>query len=483
MLVIHFFQAIDQAFRSDLVADWYWLYLQILLLGTILGVEIARPRRRNLYAILIVAAMLLLVQGQAWWMLSQFQQTGALEVRHLFQIVSLDGARLANFYIGLGVVCFSLSYWIGSRRVIAPPPRAPVAAAQAASPLTSLLVAGWTLGASLLLITLLGGFQAALAEPGRAVAGQTLLLVAVGLGKLPLLHKVVIQARWSVLDVALFMLTLGITLLNSRFLTAFMLLQVALLLNYCWREVSRRALVGLIFVLFLVFIVFGLYRDFGNTHTVNGALDVAAVQEFFSTRTVDDTASWFYSSNVEGFTGVAGILTYELNNGGLTHDLGLSTFDVIVQLLPNGVRTDPSSPIAGLADYLSAAYPYKGSVVPPGFENAYANFGLFGILILGGLLGYLACWLHRQMLRPAVDRLRVGVPSVEVLQLVRGTFVSTLFFGVADLVLVVVYGLLLNLTGSISTSLSSRLPPHNADLRQEIQISGISADESAGERT
>jgi uncharacterized protein YhhL (DUF1145 family) len=54
----------------NLMIDWLWLYIQVLLLVWVGFREFIRPYGRNLYAIALVGATLVLVHGQTWWMFS-----------------------------------------------------------------------------------------------------------------------------------------------------------------------------------------------------------------------------------------------------------------------------------------------------------------------------------------------------------------------------------------------------------------------------
>src|SRR5437870_13859744 len=95
--------------------------------------EIRRPRNRNLVAILVVATLLLLVQGQAWWIFTKLET--ASHVQQLFQLITADGARLANLYLALAVTAFTVLYFAASRRRrAATDSRPPVAVATGQTP-------------------------------------------------------------------------------------------------------------------------------------------------------------------------------------------------------------------------------------------------------------------------------------------------------------------------------------------------------------
>ena len=453
--------------RTDLTLDWWWLYLQVVILLAICTKELFRPRGRNLYAILISATMLLLVQGQAWWMLDQFEENSMDHIQHLFQSVSLHGARLANVYTGLTVLCFGLTYAILTVRQYPVIARVSVQMRYGAnSGMSYVLVTIWTVVAGALLLGSAGGLEAALTKPGQNLSsGVAMWLMMSSLSKLPLLHGVASRQRIRWLDYILFGLTLFLFILNSRFLTTFIILQCALLRNYCWREVPRRVWVGIIFVLVIIVFVFGTYRDFTGQLDKLDRIDPEALQEFMVSRgNISVLVDWFYQTNVEGFSGLAGLLTYEEEQNGIAHDYGLSNLAVIPQFIPYGLRNDPSLPFGKSQETLRSLYPYNGSVVPSGLENAYAHFGLLGMLGLGVLLGYLAHWLHMQLLNPSADRLKIALVSVHSLELVRGSFYLALFYALSELIMLLVFRLIL----SVSKALTPRVPSQGTSGREVI---------------
>lgn len=432
----------------DLSLDWSWLYFQVMVLGAIIIREFLRPRGRNLYAILIAGAMLVLVHGQAWWVLAQFE-SGVDAIEHLEQTITLQGARLANFYIGLSVVCFGLTYLLFPLRKRVTEPRPTTTVSPPNSPrMFYALVTIWTVVWAGVLLRYAGGFEAAVTKPGQSlVGGQTMALIMAGLGKLPLLRKTALGGKVVLLDLALFVLTLFLFLINSRFLTSFILLQLVVLVHYCRREVSRRSLLGLALALILILFVFGLYRDYTSRYE---QVEVSELGHFLMTRTGEDSpVAWFYRKNVEGFTGLAGILTYEADQGGIVHDLGLSNLRVITRFIPSSLRNDPDLLFKTLDDFLRSLYPYAGSIVPSGMENAYAHFGVSGVLALGALLGYMARRFQLRMHNRTVDRLLIALISVHALQLIRGSFLTALVFAFAEAIMLWVFRLMLTVSRAV----------------------------------
>jgi hypothetical protein len=123
---------------------------------------------------------------------------------------------------------------------------------------------------------------------------------------------------------------------------AFFLFQLLILMNYCRREVSRRMVIGGMAILLFVAIVFGRYRHFSG---ITEKIELSNLQDAYKkyTRT-DNTIDWFYSSAVEGSAGLAGILTYSDNQGGIVHDFSISNLGFWIKLIPYPIRLDPSLP-------------------------------------------------------------------------------------------------------------------------------------------
>lgn len=439
---------------SDFILDWICLFIQILILIVIVVRELIQSRNRNLYAIFISVTILILVQGQAFWILSQFEN-GTSDIVHLYQYVSLESTKLANLYTGLFTVTLAITYacytWLSrsksKKSLLLKPDIVVLKIEHNNSPLPDMVILTWVVLFGIILVLLLGGLQATIDNPGNSVGGQTVLLIAVSLGKIPLLNKLALKQRPKILDILIFGFTFLLTLINSRFLATFMLVQVMLIFNYCCKQIPRRWMITSSFIFIFIFIIYGLYRD--NSVT-NYGLDLFERLKGVSNRFdvgEESAIDWFYRTNVEGFVGLAGILTYENQVGGIKHDFGISNLTIFVQLIPNAIRNDQYL-VAPLANFLQYLYPYpkaKGSVVSPGLETAYAHFGLFGIIFLGFSLGYLAYFLHRMMLEQKQDRLLLGLLSIQSVNIVRTMLSNVLFFGLADWIILLVYRIILNL--------------------------------------
>ena len=205
-------------------------------------------------------------------------------------------------------------------------------------------------------------------------------------------------------------------------------------------------MVGIAIVSFVVVVVYGLYRDFANHVAGALAFGPQIVQEYQASRISDGLVSWFYVWNDEGFVGLAKLLTFEQAGFPIVHDWGLSELTVFTHLLPNAIRTNPDLPFQSISLALDNAYPYHGSIVSPGLEMAYAHFGAAGIVIFGALLGYLLRRSDQLLKQQSADRVLVGLLSVQLLLMVRGTFQIVIFFGLADLLLLRLYRAILTTT-------------------------------------
>ncbi|MCW1968670.1 MAG: hypothetical protein KIH69_011220 [Anaerolineae bacterium] len=414
--------------------EYSLLFIAIFALFTAITRIYQRPQQRNLFALFIPATLFVLIHAQAWWLLGQFEQRETSSIVHLTQEISLSAAQQTLIYVFGLTVAYLLAYWGISPCMIKPSHQQQTAKIQ---PIHYAVIGIWLSAFGLILTQTLGGLANMINQPGQAIGGQTMLLIAISLGKLPLFYKLSQRQSVKLIDILLFAVTFLLTLFNSRFLASFILIQLLLIYNYAVREVPRKVMAYAACALVFIFIGYGLYRD-------NAALnpDLSASERIFAAierMTSDENPiNWFYRTNVEGFAGLAGLLTYIEQNGPITHDFGLSNLTLFTQLIPNGWRNNPDLPFGALAAYFASFYPYSGSVVPSGLENAYAHFGLFGILGLGGLLGYLTRYLHWQLRQPTPNRLLWALLAVQIFNLIRGSFRSALFIGIADLV---VFGL------------------------------------------
>ena len=421
--------------------DYVLLLFQATCLGLIVVRALQRSQHRNLFALLIPTTLLILIYTQAGWVLQQFEQKESSIIVHLTQEISLSAAQFAiQLMIGLTLTYLIAYFSFAPQTKYLAHYTKPAFVQQ----IHYLLVGVWQIGFGLILIQTLGGLVNMINQPGQAVGGQTMLLIAISIGKLPLFYKISRCQRIHPIDIVLFSSTFLLTLFNSRFLASFILIQFLLIYNYAVREVPRKAMFYAAIALVFIFIGYGLYRDNAALNPELSAFErLAAI--FDRAGSDENPINWFYRTNVEGFAGLAGLLTYIERNGPIHHDFGLSNLTLFTQLIPNSLRNNSNLPFEAFASYFASLYPYTGSVVPSGLENAYAHFGIFGILGLGILLGYLTRYLHWQLRLPTSNRLLWALLSVQVFNLIRGTFRNALFFGLADFVMCNLFMFILSL--------------------------------------
>ena len=425
--------------------DFIWIYLHISILLFVIVREYSRSYQRNLFAILISGTFLVLVSGQAWWMLSRFEENGENGMMHLYQYISLPAARLANFYVGLAVTFFAVFYFIkGKRRKKI---RFPVQYVNRSRPISQrayIFLFVWVIVVSINLTMSAGGLIASLSAPGLNYAyGVTMHLILLSVGKLPLFYKIVYRGEIRKPDVILFLIVIFFTLLNARLNVGLILLQLVILVSYCRQEIPRKVLLLVPAFAVVIFIVFGLYREFASRQSGVIAQDelIAFVINFADFTMV---LNWFYAMNVEGFAGLAGVLTYDHAIGGISFDFGASNISFVTQFIPGALRTDPSLPLSQFSEFLRSVYPYQeGSIIRPGIEIAYSNFWVVGIILFGALLGYSAQFFHVAMLRTNSATLVIGLISVQSLHLIRGPISNALFFGISDLIMLLFFKIVL----------------------------------------
>lgn len=422
------------------------LWIQVLL-SLLVIVHALRKRTANLYALAFSTSLIVLVTGQGFWVFNRFA-AGATSVNHLFQTLYIGAAERANWIITACIALYALMYFLYPSLKIGITSGAFYRKLPEDTPwLSYLFVIVWTGAFGALVLRSAGGLDAALLNPGQNFdAGLTLLIMLLGLGKLPLLRKIVIRRKPALIDILLFLAVTGIYLLNSRFLAAFLILQVAFAIHYCIKPLKARWLVVLGLVMVIIFMVFGLYREFTARFD---QVSLPQIVQFFQTRTGDENpVEWFYRLNIEGFVGVAAAAQRDMQ-AGIQYDYGVSNLQVILQLVPAPIRNDPSLPFYDLNQYILSFFQGR-TIVPPGMENAYRSFGIIGVLFFGLFLGYLTRWFDNRMREPNFDRLALLLISVQCIALVRGTVRNVILFALAELVVLFIFFAMLSFSRYVS---------------------------------
>lgn len=446
-----------------MVLDFLWLYFHISILGLVIIREYIRPCQRNLFAILISSVFLILVSGQAWWMLWKFEDSGENGMMHLYQFISLSAARLANLYVGLSVLFFGIIYLLNDKtRVVNDKKRVGDTAYTVSYRIISYRAYMFIyLFVFIIIISLTnsaGGADKSFSTLGLNMSyGVTMYLILLSLGKFPLFYKIISKNKIGSADVVLFFIVIFFTLINARLNVILILLQFIILQNYFHREVSRKALLLAPVIAYLILIVYGLYREFLSRL---GGESFSEEQLYYFISDFTDfkiILDWFYGMNVEGFVGLAGVITYDEVGAGISHDFGLSNLAFLTQFIPGSLRTDESLPFYKISEFIRSIYPYQnGSVIKSGLEIAYCNFSVIGVVLFGGLLGYFTQFFHRLIIKLDSNNLNIAIISVQTLNLIRGTVSNALFFGISDLFMLFFYRQLLSILQSVVSRFITR---------------------------
>ena len=231
---------------------------------------------------------------------------------------------------------------------------------------TGLLVVG-----SLRLIQLYGGLPAMLTSPGQSIPGQFFALILVCSAWVGLL---VIAGNDATSPTMKRLAQIGLaeaflfTLLNSRLLAIMLVAQYQIYMfsgtsgpsTAATRSRRRRSLVLLIAIPCIA-LVYGLYRE------------QSAVA--FTPRSI---LSWLFQKNLEPIPGAAAAA--EAGSSGFAHVV--QTVGVmVVNSVPGFSKSLPVEEI-----------PRVTSIVPSGFEQAWAAAGPLGAVILGAFAGVVARW-------------------------------------------------------------------------------------------
>jgi hypothetical protein len=372
-------------------AERILVLIQFLVLGTLLGRDLfLKKDRGNLVSILFYAFLLFTVTGQNLYVLS-VMEAGEIPLNLFGHVISEKGFKIATLLVTLSVMIMA---FISEYSEIRQPQQHGISkrklkVEKSLNSTYYLIVYTITLTAIAWLIAVLGGIQALLFSPGQMVGGQVLPLILMQIAKFPITYKIINRLKIDRLDIWIFIPYIIVTMLNSRRQSIVPLLQLTIAYHYYVNRIKISKLALAVIPVFLIVFVYGFYRDFNNFYTEytwNNFVEFYDKNSFFES---------FYRLQVEGFSGLAGIVSYDLTNG-INYDFGLSNLKVIVQLLPYEIR---NSAFKDLAETVYNVYPYQGSVVPTGYEAAFANFGVLGIFGLSVLCGTLVNRMHLYLMR------------------------------------------------------------------------------------
>ncbi len=426
----------------------------IILCGLLLKDVVLKKEKGNLVSILFYSFLLFTVSGQNLYVLSVVE-AGEIPL-HLFgHTISEQGFKTATLLVTFSVMimAFTSEYSeikspqqnINSRRKH-----------KIEKPLNSAyytIVYTITFTAIVWLIAVLGGIQALLFSPGQMVGGQVLPLILMQIAKFPITYKIINKLKIDRLDIWIFIPYIIVTMLNSRRQSIVPLLQLIIAYHYYRNSIKLSRLVIATIPVFLIVFVYGFYRDFNNFYTEytwSNFVDFYDKNSFFES---------FYRLQVEGFSGLAGIISYDLTNS-ISYDFGLSNLKIIVQLLPYEIR---NAAFKDLAETVYNVYPYQGSVVPTGYEAAFANFGILGILGLSLLCGTLVSRMHLYLMRGTkmsdAKSMIIIFSSVNLNLFLGGALWNFIYWFLADVLNSVIHQKVFQFTSKFSPS-SNIIPEH-----------------------
>lgn len=411
------------------------LFVSFCLLLSLGYIELTRRGTANIILLALIAESILLVQGQALFLLMDL--SGQPEILYPGpepKIISVTGFTMANLCVTASLVILAVSYTLTRSAPESHHLRKPQRGEIETAPSYAVVAGVVALGIAGLAM-LFGGLRRLLHHPGTMVGGQTLVLILLFWGKMPLLHKTAYRRRPAWVDHGLFLLVLFFLMLNSRFLALVAIAEYAILYHY--RSVSRRlgvrALAGSIVALAIVF-VYGTLRNFADLfHTY----DLRLLRLYYllpQTHALNPLAL-LYEQGESAFSGFAGILSAYCAHG-ISYDFGASNLQLLLHLLPNTAR---SGVFTGLQRWVATVYPYHGSVLPGGYEAAFAHLGFIGVLLFSVVLGSLPALLHRRLTDPGADFLFYGITAANLLTLFILDWWGVAFFLLADLSVLYAY--------------------------------------------
>jgi hypothetical protein len=419
----------------------------IILCGLLLQDVVLKKEKGNLVSILFYSFLLFTVSGQNLYVLSVIE-AGEIPL-HLFgHTISEQGFKTATLLVTLSIMIMAfISEYSEVQR-----PQQNIASRRkykidkSLNPSYYVIVYTITLTAIAWLIAVLGGIQALLFSPGQMVGGQVLPLILMQIAKFPITYKIINKLKIDRLDIWIFVPYIIVTMLNSRRQSIVPLLQLIIAYHYYRNSIKLSRLVVATIPVFLIVFVYGFYRDFNNFYTEytwNNFVEFYDKNSFFES---------FYRLQVEGFSGLAGIISYDLTNS-INYDFGLSNLKIIVQLLPYEIR---NAAFKDLAETVYNVYPYQGSVVPTGYEAAFANFGILGIFGLSVLCGTLVNRMHLYLTRGTkmsdAKSMIIIFSSVNLNLFIGGALWNFLYWFLADVLNSVIHQKVFQCTSKFSPS-------------------------------
>ncbi len=422
------------------------IIIQIIILLSLIFRE-SRKSQINFLLIFVIISYIVLVQLQSLWLLFKFND----DVHSIITIVgnkfSYDSYSKTNILFFIGVIVFSFTVVLTDKLRLYKN-RLHYCYKYSIPLIAYFFVICWFFIFSVLLINKIGGIDSAIYNPGQMIEGQTVYILMLSIAKWPLLFKLNFKYKLNFLDFVLFFIYFLLILFNSRFLASFAVVQLVFVYHYRVQTINIKKLAIVAIPFFLIFIVFGLYRDFSYRFETVGVVEASTqydmIKEDFS------ITDWFFTGNVEAFTGTAGIIHFSDNNN-FEIDYGLSELSNLFNFIPNKIRNSPNSIIKELNTTLSSAYPYKGaSVVPSGLETSFGHFSYFGFFLYNIFIGFLPVFFHKSIVFNKSNYLLLFL-SVHLLNSVRASlFGAFIFFGTAEIITFFIFKSMLKKNSLIS---------------------------------
>ena len=407
--------------------------IQIALLSGVILFELNKGRGRNLVMITTAVALILFVEFQAMYVLKDLENFSTAFYYDNF--INREGCSFAVLLLLLCTVVLLISHRITRRQK---PPAIRKASSQVHQTLLSYIaITLILLATAYALIELSGGLGEALSAPARMIPGQTVYLIILQIGKIPLLQKVADRKKGNVFDFALFLISLLMILLSNRRMAMFEIWQYVVLVNYCKNEISRRKLVGIGVLVACIVLFTGTVRSFGFGYSAETPMRVYHLYSEGVGGQPFDLTDFFYRWNIEAFSGFGGIITAYLQHG-ISYDFGISYLRFFTHLTPYAIRTGA---VRDFDDWLNEIYSYHGSVVSPGYEAAFGHFGFVGIFMLSVVLGVLPRWFHSRLTSPGFDKVLYALLSVHIVLLISADLWLAVFFALGDVMMLFLFRL------------------------------------------
>lgn len=417
------------------------IIIQILILLGLIYRE-SKKNQINFLLIFVVISYIILVQFQSLWLHFEFDDDVHSTITIVGNKFSYDTYFKTNILFFLAVVVFSITVVLTDKLRLYKN-SLNYRYDYFISFFAYFFVICWFLFFSVLLINKIGGIDSAVNNPGQMIEGQTVFILMLSLAKWPLLLKLNLRYKLNFIDFVLFFSYFILILFNSRFLASFAVVQLILVYHYRVKPIKIKNLVFVAIPFFFIFIIFGVYRDFSYRFETVGVIEAST--QYDNVKDDFSITDWFFTGNVEAFTGTAGIIHFSDNNINFKIDYGLSEFSNLFNFIPNKLRNSPNSLIKELNTHFSSAYPYKGgSVVPSGLETSFGHLSYVGFFLYNIFIAFLPVFFHKGIIAKKNNFLLLFL-SVHLLNSVRASFFGAfIFFGTAEIITFFIFKSMLN---------------------------------------